>query len=52
MNSDFKELLQCLNDRKAHYLIIGGYTVSYYSEPRYTKKRPQDLIDLKKLQRL
>ena len=37
MNSDFKELLQCLNDRKVHYLIIGGYAVSYYSEPRYTK---------------
>lgn len=37
MNSDFKDLLRCLSANKVKYLIIGGYAVSYYSEPRYTK---------------
>lgn len=37
MNSDFKELLQCFNDNAAEYLIVGGYAVIEYAEPRYTK---------------
>ena len=37
MNSDFKDLLRCLSKERVKYLIIGGYAVSYYSEPRYTK---------------
>jgi predicted nucleotidyltransferase len=37
MNSDLIELLHCLNDFKVKYLVIGGYAVSYYAEPRYTK---------------
>ena len=37
MNSDFVEILQFLNVRKVKYLVIGGYAVTYYSEPRYTK---------------
>ncbi len=37
MNSDFKELLKIFNENKVKYLIIGGYAVSEYSEPRYTK---------------
>ncbi len=37
MNSDFKELLAYLNQEKVKYLIVGGYAVSYYAEPRYTK---------------
>lgn len=37
MNSDFKELLSIFNENRVKYLIIGGYAVSEYSEPRYTK---------------
>lgn len=37
MNSDFKELLNILNENQVKYLIIGGYAVSEYAEPRYTK---------------
>ena len=27
MNSDFKDLLQCLNDAGARYLVVGGFAV-------------------------
>lgn len=37
MNSDFKDLLCCLNEFKVRYLVIGGYAVVIHSEPRYTK---------------
>ena len=37
MNSDFKELLSIFNANQVKYLIIGGYAVSEYAEPRYTK---------------
>jgi ribosomal 50S subunit-associated protein YjgA (DUF615 family) len=37
MNSDFKDLLRCLNEYKVKYLVIGGYAVSFHTEPRYTK---------------
>jgi hypothetical protein len=37
MNSDFKELLQFLNANAVDYLVIGGYAVIEYTEPRYTK---------------
>lgn len=37
MNSDFKDLLCCLNAHKVRYLVIGGYAVSIHTEPRYTK---------------
>lgn len=37
MNSDFKDLLRCLNEAGANYLVIGGYAVIEYTEPRYTK---------------
>ena len=37
MNSDFKDLLSCLNEKKVKYLVVGGYAVTYYAEPRYTK---------------
>src|SRR6476659_8515797 len=33
----FKQLLQLLNELKVRYLIVGGYAVMKYSEPRYTK---------------
>lgn len=36
-NSDFKELLSICNDRGVRYLVVSGYAVIKYSEPRYTK---------------
>ena len=37
MNSDFKELLQCFAKHRVRYLVVGGYAVIYYSQPRFTK---------------
>src|SRR5229473_1832364 len=34
---DFKELLSVFNNRKIRYLLIGGYAVSLYAQPRATK---------------
>lgn len=36
MNSDFKDLLRAFNRRQVRYLIVGGYAVIKYSQPRYT----------------
>jgi len=36
-NPDFKDLLKILNDYSVRYLIVGGYAVMYYAEPRFTK---------------
>ena len=33
----YKELLQLLNKFQAEFLIVGGYAVMKYGEPRYTK---------------
>lgn len=37
VNSDFTELMNLFNANKVRYLIIGGYALIQYSEPRYTK---------------
>jgi len=37
MSSDFEELLSIFNDHEVRYLIVGGYAVMLYTEPRYTK---------------
>lgn len=37
LNSDFNELLSLLNDAPVRYLVVGGYAVIEYTEPRYTK---------------
>ncbi len=37
MNSDFKELLQCFARHRVHYLVVGGYAVIHYAEPRFTR---------------
>jgi hypothetical protein len=34
---NFKDLLLALNDCRVEYLIVGGYAVMRYSEPRFTK---------------
>ncbi len=36
-NPDYKELLQVLNECEVDYLIVGGFAVMKYGEPRYTK---------------
>jgi len=37
VSSDFKDLLNLFNACRVKYLIIGGYAVVKYTEPRYTK---------------
>ena len=36
VNSDFSELLRLFNAGKVRYLIVGGYAVVQYTEPRFT----------------
>lgn len=37
VNSDFTDLLKLFNDNNVKYLVIGGYALIQYAEPRYTK---------------
>jgi len=37
-NSDFRELLNLFEKRKVRYLVVGGYAVMKYTEPRFTKE--------------
>jgi hypothetical protein len=37
MAQDLKELLSALNDHNVKYLVVGGYAVGVYAEPRATK---------------
>ena len=37
INSDYKDLLKGLNAGGVRYLVVGGYAVMVYTEPRYTK---------------
>ncbi|MFO7536595.1 MAG: hypothetical protein R6X32_00885 [Chloroflexota bacterium] len=37
INSDFSDLLRIFNDNNVKYLVIGGYAVTQYAEPRFTK---------------
>jgi len=37
MEKDQRDLLRVFNERKVKYLIVGGYAVSYFTEPRVTK---------------
>jgi len=36
VNSDFSERLRLFNAGKVRYLIVGGYAVDQYTEPRFT----------------
>jgi hypothetical protein len=36
-NRDFKELLQMFAEHEVEYLVVGGYAVIHYTQPRYTK---------------
>jgi Nucleotidyl transferase of unknown function (DUF2204) len=37
VNSDFKDLLQALNDANAKYLVVGGMALAFHSRPRFTR---------------
>ena len=37
LHQDFKDLLQAFADEGVSYLLIGGYAVTFYDRPRYTK---------------
>ena len=37
MNSEFEDLLSLLAKYRVKYLLVGGYAVIHYCEPRYTK---------------
>jgi len=37
VNSDFSDLLRLFNANRVEYLVIGGYALIQYAEPRYTK---------------
>ena len=36
-NPEYRELLQLLNEFEVDYLIVGGFAVMKYGEPRFTK---------------
>ncbi len=38
VNSDFSDLLRHFNAGGVRYLVVGGYAVVQYAEPRYTKE--------------
>ena len=37
LNPDFRDLLKLLVSYRVKYLIVGGYAVMHYTEPRFTK---------------
>jgi hypothetical protein len=37
INSDFSDLLRLFKSNEVRYLVIGGYAVVQYAEPRFTK---------------
>lgn len=37
VNSDFSDLLKLFNSNNVRYLVIGGYALIQYAEPRFTK---------------
>ena len=36
VNSDFSDLLRLFNVGRVRYLVVGGYAVVQYAEPRFT----------------
>lgn len=37
MNSDFRDLLRIFVEEEVRFLVVGGYAVIHYAQPRYTK---------------
>jgi hypothetical protein len=38
VNSDFSDLLRLFNANQVRYLVIGGYPLIHYAEPRFTNR--------------
>lgn len=36
-NKDVREFVECLLKHQVRFVLVGGYAVIYYTEPRYTK---------------
>ena len=50
-NSNFKDLLNALNQCHARYLVVGGYAVMLYTEPRCSVRWPSWFIGIDDLVR-
>ena len=37
VNPDFYDLLKIFSEENVEYLVVGGYAVMFYTEPRFTK---------------
>lgn len=37
IHKDFEDILKLLNEKSVEYIIVGGYAVSFHSQPKYTK---------------
>lgn len=37
MNQDFRDMLRLLEEHGVDYLVVGGYAVIRYTQPRFTK---------------
>jgi hypothetical protein len=37
IQKDFKEFIELLNANRVKYLVVGGYAVSFYSQPKLTQ---------------
>jgi predicted nucleotidyltransferase len=37
LSRDFVEFIECLNERRVEYLLIGGYALAFHGWPRFTK---------------
>jgi hypothetical protein len=37
LNQDFKEFIASLNANGVRYLVVGGYSVAFHGDPRYTE---------------
>ena len=37
MYQDYKDLLSAFQSHGVKYLVVGGFAVSYHSQPRFTK---------------
>jgi hypothetical protein len=42
VNPDFSDLLKLFNEYGVRYLVIGGYAVIQYAEPRFTSEHPEN----------
>jgi len=48
INSDFSDLLRLLDANGVRYLVVGGYAVVQYAEPRYTRSGQEQPMNAKR----